>query len=421
MSERPIEATLHTRGQSRLDAVCDLVQSLAMVTPLTSALNELPRRVAAVFESEVCSVYLREGHDLVMRGNVGFAHDALGEVRLAVGEGMVGTAVEISRPVSSEAAPAHKNARIFPSLGEERYPAFLAVPVPGPSGPSGAVVVQRAGAPYTAADVALLVALAGAISPLLARARIVDRETPRAPSGTRRVTLTGRAVIAGTGLGVAMALRRPEIREKSKTSKQSGQARELARWLEHCDASLDVALRTATRKSLDTAPLLQAREILADGRLTERTLELAPSRGLAGALAEVAREAIRAARLTDVAWLSERAVALAELCDALRVLGNPDTLAAVPEGAVWLGDALTVYDLLVGMRRRPSALLLPQRASEATRLVLELLELPAVAEVGGLFNWVSDGDVLLVDGDHGLVRVNPTRRERDEAREARRV
>jgi phosphoenolpyruvate-protein kinase (PTS system EI component) len=42
-----------------------------------------------------------------------------------------------------------------------------------------------------------------------------------------------------------------------------------------------------------------------------------------------------------------------------------------------------------------------------------------VAEVAGLYNWVAAGDVILVDADHGIVRVNPTRRERDEARISR--
>jgi phosphotransferase system enzyme I (PtsP) len=47
---------------------------------------------------------------------------------------------------------------------------------------------------------------------------------------------------------------------------------------------------------------------------------------------------------------------------------------------------------------------------------VELIGVPAVGEVAGIYNWASDGDIALVDGDHGLVRVNPPRRERDAAR-----
>ena len=100
-----VTPTIHGRGVERLDAVVDLVHVLARARPITDLLDEVPRRVASVFRSEVCSLYLREGDGLVMRGNVGFASSALGEVRLGVGEGLVGMAVECLRPVSADIAP----------------------------------------------------------------------------------------------------------------------------------------------------------------------------------------------------------------------------------------------------------------------------------------------------------------------------
>lgn len=425
MSESaPLSATIHGRGPQRLDAVCDLVMALATPRPLSAALDDIPARVAAVFESVVCSVYLREGNDLVMRGNVGFGHEALGEVRLAVGEGLVGTAVELMRPVSTDAAASHARARVFPGLGEERYPALLAVPVPGPSGPAGALVVQRQSPGYTQSEVELLVALAGAVAPVVGKARIVDAPAPKAPgpATVRRVTLTGRMLAPGRALGVAMALRRPAVRAAAGEARTSTElARVLDRAVMECDTTLEVALRSARRRGQDTASLELARMILADGRLRERTLELAASRGLVTALSQVAREATRSARLTDVPIVAERAHELSELCDALRVLVSPTALEALPQGAVWLGETLTVFDLVMAARRKPSAVVLSGRAPAGARLraLVELLDVPAVSEVAGLFAWVSDGDVVLVDGGHGLVRVNPTRRERDEARVAR--
>lgn len=425
MSESaPLPATIHGRGPQRLDAVCDLVMALATPRPLSAALDDIPARVAAVFDSVVCSVYLREGNDLVMRGNVGFGHEALGEVRLAVGEGLVGTAVELMRPVSTDAAASHARARVFPGLGEERYPALLAVPVPGPSGPAGALVVQRQSPGYTQSEVELLVALAGAVAPVVGKARIVDAPAPKGqgPATVRRVTLTGRMLAPGRALGVAMALRRPAVRAVAGEARTAAElARVLDRAVMECDTTLEVALRSARRRGQDTASLELARMILADGRLRERTLELAASRGLVTALAQVAREATRSARLTDVPIVAERAHELSELCDALRVLVSPTALEALPQGAVWLGETLTVFDLVMAARRRPSAVVLSGRAPAGARLraLVELLDVPAVSEVAGLFAWVSDGDVVLVDGGHGLVRVNPTRRERDEARVAR--
>src|SRR6476469_4663804 len=136
---------VHGRGNKRLDAVLDFVAFAAKPMPLVTLLDEAPRRTAVIFDADVCSLYLVEsdGHELVMRGNVGFPHSALGQVRLAIGEGMTGEAVEYLRPVSSENAGAHRSYKHFDDLGEERFPIFLSVPIRGKAGPLGALVIQR--------------------------------------------------------------------------------------------------------------------------------------------------------------------------------------------------------------------------------------------------------------------------------------
>src|SRR5262245_32802408 len=118
--------TIHAHGEAtRLDAVLDLVAFTARPRPLSVALDELPRRMAKVFAADVCSIYLLEREDLVMRGNVGFPARALGEVRLLVGQGITGRAIEYMRPISLNAAPEHSSYRHFPGLGEEKFPIFL--------------------------------------------------------------------------------------------------------------------------------------------------------------------------------------------------------------------------------------------------------------------------------------------------------
>lgn len=419
--ESTVQATLHVRGDARLDAVVDLVNALATPRPLATALDAIPEGVARVFRSEVCSVYLREAQDLVMRGNVGFAQEARGEVRLAVGEGLVGMCVEIMRPVSVAAASGHARNRVFPALGEERYPAFLAVPVPGASGPAGALVVQRTAPAYEPHEVELLTALAGAIAPVLGRAHIVKSDLGDRPSGTRRVTLTGRNLLAGRALGIVTTPRRPSPREAKDAT---AGARELLRRFDMavmvCDAGLDAFLRAARRQSLPTQLLEMHRMILEDGRLRERTAELLKTRGLSQALSQVAREATRSARETAVPELVERAEQMSELCDVIRVLAMGERYEAIPRGGVWVCDGVTAFELLLASRFHPAAVVLTGPAPTGpSRTLIDLLAVPAVAEVGGALNWVTDGDVALVDGDHGLVRVNPTRRERDELREAR--
>jgi phosphotransferase system enzyme I (PtsP) len=420
--EDAVVATVHGSGapeSRRLDAVLSLVGFAVRQVPLLTALDELPRRIAAVVDSDICSLYLREGRDLVMRGNVGFTANALGEVRLSMGEGLTGLAVETGRPVSADVAVNHARYRHFPQLGEERFPAFLAVPLAGPQEPVGALVVQRARA-YEPHAVELLAALSGVVSAVVERAKIVGGASRATPTASRRVTLPGRALVPGRALGLVRAIPRPTGKARAHEPRAP---REAAALLERClfqaDTTLDMHARAARRRGLETSALEMHRTMLADARLRERALELCPHRGIGPALAQVASEATRTARLTGDPTLDERAQHLSELCDALRALALSEAALELPRDAVWIAAHMTVYDLLLATRRRPSGLVLEEPAEGTGRVVVELLAVPAVCEVTGLFRWASEGDVAIVDGDHGLVRLNPTRRERDSARTRR--
>src|SRR5262249_49361821 len=87
---------VHSPGNNRLDGVIDFTAFAARPMPLVTLLDEAPVRIANILEAEVCSLYLLEGdgQELVMRGNVGFASNVIGQVRLQVGEGITGESVE---------------------------------------------------------------------------------------------------------------------------------------------------------------------------------------------------------------------------------------------------------------------------------------------------------------------------------------
>ncbi len=433
---RPAGPRVHERGNKRLDGVLDFVAFAARPMPLLTLLDEAPRRIVALFEAEVCSLYFLEGDksELVMRGNVGFSNAAIGQVRLRVGEGITGEAIEYMRPVSTETAEQHAAYKHFAGIGEERFPVFLAVPIPGKAGPLGAVVVQRQTVPFTDADIELLALIGGLIAAGSRHAELVDevreRRARRTGGGTRKVTLAGRPVMVGRALGAVAALRRPPRRPS-----------ELPQGSSPRDAEPDVRLlRTAFDVAEKAIHGLRGRaraiglenearflntyvEILDDMRFRERATELVASgTGVAHALSKVARAVTHtAASMTRDAFLEERARDVEDLCDALTMLAGADRRSALPSKAVLLGDTLTVFDLLVSARSMPAGIALSERASgPRIRVLLKLMNVPAVVDVKGLFRWASDGDVALLDGDHGLLVINPTKSEVASLREHRR-
>jgi phosphotransferase system enzyme I (PtsP) len=369
-----------------------------------------------------------------MRGNVGFSHEALGEVRLAIGEGMTGDAVEYLRPVSSENAGEHKSYRHFQNLGEEKYPVFLAVPIRGKAGPLGALVVQRTKGAFGDHDIELIAALGAIIAAGIRHAEIIDarRDKPlarKAGGGTRKVTLPGRSFVQGRALGALAALRRPAGRPSERNLDQARDVKEDLRLVRGAFDVADKAIRALSDRAKrlrlgDEARFLATYvEILGDMRFRERTEELvAEGVGIPSALGRVARDVTRtAASITRDPFLEERARDVEDLCDALVMLAAGDKRAELPSKAILVGDALSVFDLLISARAHPVGVALTERAAgPRTRALLRLLAVPAIVGVEGLFKWASDGDVALVDADHGLLVINPSKSEVAALREYKR-
>jgi len=406
----PTTARIHARGEGRLDQVLDFVHFVAKPMPLSLLLDEAPRRIAAIVGADVSSLYLLEGEggELVLRGNVGFPQGARGTVRLAVGEGITGMAVECMRPISVVQASEHERYRAFPELDEDRYPVFLAVPILGHQRALGALVVQRAGdLAFGASDIDLIVALTAPIASGIRHAQLLDEKTERQQArrtggGTRKVTLPGVPVVPGRALGAIAALRRPAaVPAANKGAENAGM--------------LDMAEEASF---LSTYLLM-----VSDSRLRERAFELiAKGHSVAQALGIIAREAARAANgIVGDPFLQDRARDIEDFCDALLMLADPDQRAELPSKAVLLGDQVTVFDLLVSARAQPVGIALTERAtSPRTNVLLRLMGVASIVDVAGAFRWAAPGDVALVDADHGFLVINPSRAEVATVRAARR-
>ncbi len=420
----------------RLDAVLEFVKLSARSMPLVDLLDEAPRGISRALRADICSLYvLEDEHTLVMRGNVGFKKGALGDVRLVVGEGITGQAVQSGQAIRVHEAKTHAAYKHVSGLGEEAFPIFLVAPIFGRSGPVGAITVQRAKRPFSDADAELLVAFGASIAAGIKYAALDDetREkkhaSRRAGGGTRRVTLPGRPIVPGRALGAIAALRRPSQRPSERIQVKGDDAaqekRILRSALDVAEKSIDALRKRASKLEIarDASFLDTYGVILDDMRFRERVFELIDGGApLATALSQVAREVTRAAAsLTKDAFLDERAQDIEDLCDALTMLAATDKRAEIPSKSVIIGDNLSVFDLLISARAQPVAVVLSERAkSKRSRTLLELLASPSIIEVRGLFAWANDGDIALVDADHGLVTLNPSKREIAHVREFRR-
>ena len=134
-------------GNQSLDGIFRLIEVAGERQRLDDVLAAMCAGVATTAAADVVSIYVREdveGADVfTMRGNIGFPSEAVGRVRLRVGEGIIGFVADRLRPVSVATAARDEHFKYIPGLGEERFPALLAVPVLRGSTAAGVLVLQR--------------------------------------------------------------------------------------------------------------------------------------------------------------------------------------------------------------------------------------------------------------------------------------
>ena len=131
-----VYATLQ-KISSRKEA-CSMLATLRRIVQEVSAAPDLPRalaitvnRIRDTMRVAACTVYLadEDNRHYVLMATAGLNPQAVGQVRLHQGEGLVGLVAERQEPIHLEDAPRHPRFHPVCEVGEEDYHAFLGVPL----------------------------------------------------------------------------------------------------------------------------------------------------------------------------------------------------------------------------------------------------------------------------------------------------
>ncbi len=127
-----------------LNSLRRIVQEVNTARDLQKALAIIVTRVKQAVNTEVCSVYLRNpegGYELMATD--GLKQEAVGNVCLTADKGLVGRVVTREELMSLDDAESHPDYQYFPETGEERFKAFLGVPIIHHRKVLGVLVVQQ--------------------------------------------------------------------------------------------------------------------------------------------------------------------------------------------------------------------------------------------------------------------------------------
>jgi glycogen phosphorylase len=134
--------------------------------------------IAKRFHTDVCSAYLLEPDraNLVLAATVGLQKDCIGNLRMAVHEGLVGLVAEQVQSLAVEQAHNHPRFKYFREAGEDAYQSFLGVPLIDRGVLQGVLVVQtREPRVFSEDEIRLLAEAAAQVAPVVSEARTLDR------------------------------------------------------------------------------------------------------------------------------------------------------------------------------------------------------------------------------------------------------
>ncbi|SFM23105.1 PTSINtr with GAF domain, PtsP [Ectothiorhodospira mobilis] len=390
---------------------------------LTEALEIIVRRVKQELAIDVCSVYLRDpdGDDrrLLLMASEGLNPEAVGHVIMNAGEGLVGLVAERAEPVNLENAPDHPRFKYFPETGEERYHAFLGVPIVHHRRLLGVLVAQqRERRRFDDEHVAFLITLAAQLAGAISHAELIGEvDNRRELLQQENVQIRGIPGAAGVAVGqgvVAYALAdldsvpdraASSVEEEERAFRQAVQA--VQDELAEIRDRMESVLPPEERLLFDAYVMMLGSDSLVNGTV-ER---IRGGRWAPAALRDTVRESTRNFEDMDDPYLRERASDVRDI--GRRILMRLQSHVRDPEEfpgrTILVGEDVTATQLAeVPSERLAGVVSSRGTGSSHVAILARAMGIPAVMGVSDLPVGRLEGRELVVDGYRGSLYIQPS-------------
>ncbi len=403
-----------------LEVLRRIVQEVNAAQDLEQALKIIVWRVKQAMAADVCSVYLtnflQQQH--VLMATDGLNPEAIGTVRLGINEGLVSLVCERAEPINLDNAPDHPRYQFVAETGEERYHAFLGVPIIHHRKVLGVLVVrQRSRRKFDEGEVTLLVTIAAQLAGAIAHAEASGGISGL--HGERRRTvryIQGLPGSQGIAMGTAVAIYPPAdlnaIPDRNVDDVEAeAEAFQQAVAKVYTDIQALSARIAAALPSEDVALFDAYLQMLSGKSLVGKTLaRIRAGNWAQGALRETINEHTRAFEAMGDAYLSERASDVRDLGLRLLAYLQTDTRhpRQYPVQTIIAGEEITASMLAeVPHGRLVGVVSVRGSSSSHVAILARTLGVPAVMGASDLNVGRIDGRELILDGYQGRVHIEP--------------
>lgn len=386
-----------------------------------SAQDRLDRVTAVIADSlhaAVCSVYLmRAGEVLELFATQGLRRSAIHRTRLRVAEGLVGEVAAHGRSLSLADAWTHPLFAYRPETGEERYHAFVGVPIVRSARVVGVLVVQNQHhRVFSDVEVETLETVAMVLAELISSSNFIGRNELLPADGIGLLPMCLDGVVLSPGISIGTVVLH-EPRRFSGNVIADNPSREIDRLysaLQALHTEVDDMLGVHAGDDEDFYDVLHTYLMFARDKGWVGRISDAVRSGLTAEAAVLKVHDDTRVRMHQISdpYLRERLYDLEDLTNRLlkHLIGNVghDALP-LPCQSILVCRTLGPTELLDYDRSALCGLVMEEGSRTMHAVITaKALGIPVVGRVSSIFSSVESGDALIVDGEHGQVFMRPS-------------
>ena len=411
-----------------LNVLRRIVQEVNAAEDLAHALEIIVQRIRGALKVDVCSVYLvTPGEkELVLMATEGLNPQARHKVHLKFSEGLVGLVAQRAEPLNLDNAPDHRRYKYIPETGEERYHAFLGIPIIHQRKLLGVLVIQQfEQRRFDEAHTAFLITLAAQLAGAISHAEI-SGEIQALHSKKDHPDIFIRGVTGAPGVGIGTAVvaigsadldsmpdRKPlNINREIQSFKRA--VKRVQQEMLEIKERIGALIPSEERILFDAFVML-----IGSDTLTDHTVEhIRAGNWAPGALRQTIEDHVAVFEGMDDQYLRERA-------DDIRAIGrrilirlqsnNQSGRRELPDNTVLIGEDVSVADLAdISPDRLAGVVSARGSRSSHVAILARALGTPAVMGAVGLPVGQLDGREVIVDGYTGMFYIEPSDPVREE-------
>lgn len=417
---------------SMLSVLRKIVQEVSTAPDLESVLDLIVRRIQRAMRTQVCSIFLFDPvrKRYVLRATQGLNQEAVGKVSLSMTEGIVGQVGQRAEPVNLEDASSHPAFHYLQATGEERFHAFLGVPIIHHRSVLGVLVVQQIEhRRFDESEEAFMVTLSAQLAGIIAHAEATGSvnldppsDMPEAGSQPRPVVhdkrFNGVAAAPGVAIGTVVVATLAAELETVPDKPGRGVERELVDFRAALEAVRDdlvtLGKSLAQRLKAEEQALFDVYLRMLDDPALRGEIEQRIEQGqwAQGALRDVILAQVQQFGRMEDAYLRERATDVRDLgrrlLSYLQESAGPVQMEC-PDDAILVADELSPAMLGMVPEGQLAGLVSVSGSGNSHAAILaRSIGIPTVMGVVDLPFARLDGRKVIVDGYSGRVYVNPS-------------